>query len=70
MGTNWYLWAGIAITLGLQVMFTYAPFMHQLFHTAPVTLTSWLITAGFGGALAALVEIEKRIRRALRSEDV
>ena len=69
-GTNPFLWLGISITLGLQVMFTYAPFMHDLFHTAPVSALSWLITAGYGVVLAVLIEIEKRIRRALRQEDV
>ncbi len=68
-GTNPYLWVGIAITLGLQVMFVYAPFMQELFHTAPVSPLSWLITAGFGVVLAVLVEIEKRIRRALHQEE-
>ena len=68
-GTNPFLWVGIAITLGLQVMFVYAPFMQKLFHTAPVSPVSWLITVGFGVVLAVLVEIEKRIRRALRQED-
>lgn len=47
--------------LGLQLLFTYAPFMNAMFHTAPVGWETWLVLTVFGVAVYVIVEIEKRL---------
>ncbi|MCS6976762.1 MAG: HAD-IC family P-type ATPase [Gemmatales bacterium] len=47
--------------LALQLLFTYAPPMNLMFHTAPVGWDTWLVLAGFGLAVYVIVEIEKRL---------
>lgn len=40
--SNPWIWAGVGIMLGLQLLLTYAPVMNQLFQTAPIGLEEWL----------------------------
>jgi calcium-translocating P-type ATPase len=61
-GSNPILWLGIAVTLGLQLAFVYLPMMQTLFQTSAVGVESWLLTAGFGLMVLAVIEIEKRMR--------
>ena len=37
----WVLW-GAAAMIAAQLLFTYAPFMNRLFHTAPIAAEAWL----------------------------
>jgi magnesium-transporting ATPase (P-type) len=53
---------GVAIMIVLQLLFTYAPVMNALFHTAPLGIESWLRIAAVAGAAFAAVELEKWIR--------
>lgn len=39
--SNPWIWAGVGIMLGLQLLLTYAPVMNQLFQTAPIGLEEW-----------------------------
>jgi len=55
------LW-GIAIMVGLQFMFTYAPFMQVVFQTGEMSITEWLSVAGLGVAVSIIVGAEKWIR--------
>jgi magnesium-transporting ATPase (P-type) len=61
--SNRWLLVGIATTLGLQLVFTYAPFMHTLFHSAAIDLAAWARV--FAAALVGygVVGVEKWIRR-------
>lgn len=54
-------WAliGLAAMAGMQAMFTYAPFMNRLFHSAPLDLQTWLEIVGLGGLVFILVELKK-----------
>ncbi len=52
---------GSLAMLGLQLLFTYAPFMNAMFHTAPVVWETWVVLAVFGAAIYVIVEIEKRL---------
>ena len=63
--SNPWIWLGVGVTLSLQVMFTYAPFMNSVFHTEPVGVRSWLISIGCGLAVAVVIEAEKLIRKSL-----
>ena len=60
--TNRWAIAGSLAMLGAQLLFTYAPVMNNLFHTAPIDAESWLRIAGVAGAAFVAVEIEKWLR--------
>jgi len=59
LGDNpWVLW-GIAGAVGLQGLFTYAPFMHELFGSASISPMAWLRVAGAAILCFLAVEAEK-----------
>ena len=63
----WVLW-GSGAMLAAQLLFTYAPFMNRLFHTAPIDAEAWVHILAVGIAAFAAVGTEKWIRaRALQS---
>ncbi|MFZ5610076.1 MAG: cation-transporting P-type ATPase [Pseudomonadota bacterium] len=55
------LWAAVAVVIALQLLFTYAPFMQVLFHSAPMTLAMWLAILAVAGSIFLLVELEKTL---------
>jgi cation-transporting P-type ATPase F len=58
-------WAiGGALLMALiQLLFTYAPFMNQLFSSAPMSLALWLDVLAVSVAAFLIVEVEKWLRR-------
>ena len=60
--TNGWAIAGSLAMLGAQLLFTYAPGMNRLFHTAPISGASWLRIVGVAAVAFAAVELEKWIR--------
>ncbi|MGM1065271.1 HAD-IC family P-type ATPase [Saccharothrix sp. Mg75] len=60
---NPWLPAGIAVTVVLQLLFTYAPFMNALFHTEPIGWGSWVFVAALALVTYAVVEADKWWRR-------
>jgi Ca2+-transporting ATPase len=62
--TNPRLLLGIALTVFLQLLFTYLPLMNRFLHTAPIEATAWLRILGVAAGAFVLVEIEKKIRSA------
>ncbi len=62
MGTPAVLGA-VAVVVGAQVLFTYAPFMHELFDSAPVAFVDGLVIVLVGVTLMAILEIEKTLTR-------
>ena len=60
--SNPWVLAGAAAMIGAQLLFTYAPFMNRLFHTAPISLESWLHVLAVAAFAYAVVGIEKWIR--------
>ena len=65
--TNWWVIGGSLAMLGAQLLFTYAPVMNKLFHTAPIAGESWLRIAGVAAVAFVVVELEKWIRVKLRN---
>ncbi len=63
--SNPWVTGGVLTTIGLQLLFTYAPAMNLLFHTAPIPLETWMPIIGIGLASYVIVEVEKWIRRQL-----
>ncbi len=64
--SNPWVWAGAAAMLALQLAWTYLPVMNRLFHTAPLAWTWWLVLAGAGLAVFAVVEAKKVVGERLR----
>jgi len=58
LSNRWVL-GGVAITIALQLMYTYAPFMHVAFGSAPLTLEQWAYILVAGVATLFIVEFEK-----------
>ncbi|MEQ1861383.1 MAG: cation-transporting P-type ATPase [Chthoniobacteraceae bacterium] len=61
--SNLWVFGGIAAMLAAQILFTHAPIMNRLFHTAPLDAGSWLYITGVGLAAYCVVEFEKWVRR-------
>ena len=64
------VWVCILIVVGGQLLFTYAPFMQEIFDTRPVTLADGAILIGVGAAFLAIVEMEKQLRLRLNASTV
>jgi cation-transporting ATPase F len=57
--SNPWLLAGMAMMLVAQGVFTYAPLMHAVFHTAPIHAEDCLRIAAVGAVTSAVVAVEK-----------
>jgi magnesium-transporting ATPase (P-type) len=61
--SNRWMVAGVAAMVLLQLLFTYAPFMNDLFLTAPTSPVDWARVLGVSLLGYLIVELEKWIRR-------
>jgi cation-transporting P-type ATPase F len=57
------LLAGMAAMVGLQVLFTYLPFFHLVFGSAPIDLAAWCRIVGVAVGVTVAVAAEKTLRR-------
>jgi magnesium-transporting ATPase (P-type) len=64
-GNKVALWMSLLL-IALQLAFTYAPPMQQLFQSAALDLASWLVIGVLGGLKFLAVEAEKAVLRRLR----
>lgn len=62
---NPYVSLMIVLVIALQLVFTYAPFMHAMFHTVPLTAGAWRRIAAAGLAAFLVIELEKAAVRAI-----
>lgn len=60
---NPWVWRMAGALIVLQLVFTYAPFMHVWFHTAPVTLRAWSVAIALSVVIFLLVEAAKWVGR-------
>jgi cation-transporting ATPase F len=65
--TNPAALGGAAAMIGAQLLFTYTPVMNRLFHTAPISLESWLRIVALGLGIFLAIELTKIIRFKPRS---
>jgi len=56
---NWWLWAGIALSVGLQILVIHAPFMNAIFKTVPLEPIDWLWSIGIASTVLVFGEIVK-----------
>jgi magnesium-transporting ATPase (P-type) len=66
---NPYLWYGIAGTVALQMLFTYAPPLHAIFKTEALPLSVWLWLIGGALLFFLVVETEKLVVRCVLARD-
>ncbi|MBN9690098.1 MAG: cation-transporting P-type ATPase [Verrucomicrobia bacterium] len=60
--SNPWILRGCAAMLAAQMLFTYAPFMNQLFQTTPIGAQAWLHILAVAGAGYGVVGFEKWVR--------
>jgi magnesium-transporting ATPase (P-type) len=53
----------VTLVVGLQMLFTYAPFMQALFHTRSIDGATWLAIVPIAASVLLLVELEKAFLR-------
>lgn len=59
--SNPLLLGGVALVSALQLLFIYAPFMNQLFKSAPLGAVEWAITMGSSLIVYVVIEVEKSL---------
>ena len=57
--SNPWVVGGVVAMIAAQLLFTYAPFMNKLFHSAPISAVAWLEIIGVGSAVFVAVELKK-----------
>ena len=60
--SNRWLLFGVALMIGLQLLFTYWPWMNQTFRSAPLALTEWGLIISWGLTIYGVVGFEKTLR--------
>jgi len=58
--TNPWVVGGFVLMMALQLLFTYAPFMHALFSSSPVGWLDWAKVLACGAAVSLLIEADKK----------
>ncbi len=61
--TNPLLFMGVFLMIIAQLIFTYLPFMNNIFGSSPITFDSWILIISAGFLIFVIVEIEKIIVR-------
>jgi cation-transporting P-type ATPase F len=57
--SNLWVVGGVSAMMFVQLLFTYAPFMNKLFHSAPISGMAWLKIIGVGMIVFVVVELKK-----------
>ena len=65
MFKNHLILIGIGVEVALLALLSYAPFMHSMFHTAPLGIAEWLVLICIPFIVISLDEIRKAIMRAI-----
>jgi magnesium-transporting ATPase (P-type) len=61
--SNPWIWGGIAAMTVAQLLFTYAPLMNRMFHTAPIGIMDWAHILVVGLVIYLVIGAEKTLRR-------
>ncbi|MFN6544491.1 cation transporting ATPase C-terminal domain-containing protein [Mycolicibacterium nivoides] len=60
---NPWIWRMAGAMIALQLIFTYAPFMHTWFHSAPITIRGWSVAIALSIAIFLIIETAKWVGR-------
>lgn len=66
--SNKWVFVGVAVMIGLQIAYTYAPPMNTVFKSAPVSFEAWGRIIGFAFLTYIIVEVEKWVRRRISAK--
>jgi cation-transporting P-type ATPase F len=61
--SNSWLWGGVAVMTGLQVLFTYTPVFNTIFRSQPMEIAHWGLVLGYSALISWIVGLEKYARR-------
>jgi len=61
--SNSWLWGGVAVMTGLQVLFTYTPVFNTIFRSQPMEIAHWGLVLGYSALISWIVGLEKFARR-------
>lgn len=61
--SNRWLWAGVAVMTGLQILFTYTSVLNSIFRSEPMGLSHWAMVLGYSALISGVVGVEKFFRR-------
>ena len=64
--TNHWLWTALGVSLLLQVVVLYAPFLQRAFGTVRLSAQDWMFCAATASSALWLREISKLVPRAVR----
>ncbi|MDP2593527.1 MAG: HAD-IC family P-type ATPase [bacterium] len=56
---NKFLWFALGIVIFLQLAVVYTPFMQNVFHTSPLTLSEWGLIVGLSFSIILVEEVRK-----------
>ena len=59
--SNKTIFIGIGVLLLLQAAYTYLPFFHRVFGSAPLSAQEWLLSAAVGAVILPVIMVEKRL---------
>ncbi|KAB8291974.1 cation-translocating P-type ATPase [Bifidobacterium avesanii] len=62
---NKYLWGAIGISIALQLLVIYVPFLNAAFGTTPLGATAWLECIGLAAFVLVATELRKLVLRAI-----
>jgi len=60
---NGWLWIAVIVSLALQVVVLYTPFLQQAFSTVPLSGSDWLLCTAVASSVVWLREVEKFVYR-------
>jgi Ca2+-transporting ATPase len=66
--TNRWLWAALSLSLALQVLVIYTPFLQQAFSTTGLSVRDWLACLGVASSVLWMRELNKTVERAMRPD--
>src|SRR4029077_18907115 len=64
--TNRWLWAALGLSLALQVLVIYTPFLQQAFSTTGLSVRDWLVCLGVASSVLWMRELSKALGRGMR----
>ncbi|MGV0780505.1 HAD-IC family P-type ATPase [Mycolicibacterium sp. XJ775] len=65
---NPWVWRMAGAMIALQLVFTYAPFMHTWFHSAPITIRGWAVAVALSVVIFLTIETAKWVGRRFMPE--
>ena len=63
LGANRWLWGAVLLSLALQALVLYVPFLQRAFATVPLSAADWLLSAAVASSVLWLRELGKLLRR-------